>query len=284
MKSWKGERRKGDIQKEGKGTSIFSIVPFSRPAALTAWAGDFGREKGTQLSSLDGRNSLRLLCSLQIKGRPIVVTEEPIFLSRNAIARIMAAEPSIHKAAEGERFICYRIADGSVVFSFERGRYGCKFSSMDAVGPIEEMESWGTPLPAAYDFALGEAFPHEIERLRIELAAALGFQQEELDYSFASLGRLELAARAQVPMCQRNESRIVPALIAYTGEVYRRRRSAKWRMDYDQKYEVWLPVIGRDRGETFRPDVIVVREYIYRDDSEGSFTGCVGADLAHWKS
>ncbi|MFN8530701.1 MAG: hypothetical protein U0670_19010 [Anaerolineae bacterium] len=102
-------------------------------------------------------------------------------------------------------------------------------------------------------FPYGEEFPAQVPRLIDQLADLLNLSRDELDYTWASLEKVEKKIKHR----GRQKSLAVPifpALLAYVGEVMRHDVQGEWQMRRSrQDAEVWEPWIVDAREHEYNP-------------------------------
>jgi hypothetical protein len=87
----------------------------------------------------------------------------------------------------------------------------------------------------------GENFVEQIPMLINELSKILRLSPEELDFSEASLEKVD-AKLKRLGRKKCLQPPIFPALVAYTGEVFRQRYQGEWHMKHDNlDKRVWEP-------------------------------------------
>ncbi len=126
----------------------------------------------------------------------------------------------------------YQFSDGRILFLFDgEPPKGTLWPSRDSVlhslGPNAEADQ-GHILEGR--LPQGKSFPQQVELLTAKLAELVDLPQEALDYSLDSLKFLDERVKERFKPADRLGAVLFPSLVAYLGEVVRRRVEGVWEM------------------------------------------------------
>lgn len=112
----------------------------------------------------------------------------------------------------------------------------------------------------------GKEFPAHVDEIVRDLAEALNLPIHALDYTSASLGKLDPKLKRRGREACLNSPVIFGGLVAYTMEIARRRKGWRWVMYKHPQHDVWEPWLSDDQGWHFNSwsalyDIFAETEY-----------------------
>jgi hypothetical protein len=93
----------------------------------------------------------------------------------------------------------------------------------------------------------GEDFPAHIPSLLEKMPALFNLAPESLDFSIESLAHLQSRVK-RYGYEKSVHAPYLPSLVAYLGEIIRRKLKGEWRMRYDKTFDIWEPHIVDQQG------------------------------------
>lgn len=166
-------------------------------------------------------------------------------LSRAEVRQLLRQAPaSARDLVMSKRCLCdvYKLPSGSAFLVFEdgKGRWYDSHQEFEAFLNEEPTNVFQDLLPQQ------EHFIDEVANLLVQLPRLIGVAESELDLTEASLPIVDRALR-HIDESKVLTPEVFPALLAYVGEVIRRRINGEWQTR-EQADGTWEPDIADERG------------------------------------
>lgn len=145
--------------------------------------------------------------------------------------------------------------DGRLLILLDRS-WGVLYESINEYHKLNELSQALVPQGSPHHILAGripyeEDFTTHIDEMVRDLAQALNLPTEALDYTSASLGKLDPKIKRRGREACLNSPAIFGGLVAYTMEIARRRKGWRWVMLKNPQHDVWEPWLSDDQGWYF---------------------------------
>ena len=160
--------------------------------------------------------------------------------------------------------VVYRLADGRALvtqppFDLSGRLYDSYDEMIEMLKEVEEEAKRG-PVSVAEDLKLDEYFSEHAQSLADKVPDVIRVEARRCDFSLASLDHIDRALRKMPHNRRLAPKRIVP-LLAYFGEVVRRRTDGRWLMRRVERSDYSEPFIVVDDGRRF--SLLIVYKELY---------------------
>ncbi|HMQ59909.1 MAG TPA: hypothetical protein PKE06_04530 [Flavilitoribacter sp.] len=147
----------------------------------------------------------------------------------------------------------YKLNDGKIVQTSTDFQGGMQFDSLEDYQRLADFVAvqhpFSMPNPVCGLNRYGEHFPNHVNELIESLPALLGIQPAKLDFTLKSLPRLDKVLYQNLIDHEFVHKVFLP-LLAYIGQMWIKQNDVDWIMQYDEKYDTWIPDVPDKEGKS----------------------------------